>query len=55
MSRPLEITLTGEEKRSLEKVIRSPSAAVRDVQRARVVLLASERVAQQRNRTATGL
>jgi len=42
MSRPLEITLTDEEKRSLEKVVRSPSTAVRNVQRARIVLLASE-------------
>ena len=42
MPRPLSISLTTEEKRSLEKVVRSPSAAVRDVQHAQIVLLAAE-------------
>lgn len=42
MPAPLKITLTEAEKRSLERIVRSPSSAVRDVQRARVVLLAAE-------------
>jgi len=42
MSRPLEIRVSDEEKRYLERVVRSPAAAVRDVLRARIVLLAAE-------------
>src|SRR5919198_967985 len=37
-----EIELTSEERTTLESILRSPSAAQRDVLRARIVLLAAE-------------
>ena len=45
MSRPLEITLTDQEKHSLEKLLRSRTAQARKQLRARIVLLAAQGLA----------
>lgn len=42
MSRPITITLSDDERRSLTTIVRSPTAQVRDVLRARIVLVAAE-------------
>ena len=44
MSKPIPIILNKEEKHTLEKIVRSPSAQARDILRSRIVLLAADRL-----------
>ncbi len=48
MSKSLPITLSNEEKRSLEKIVRSPSAQVREALRANIILSAAEGLSNQK-------
>ena len=47
MAKSITITLSTEEKSSLEKIVRSPSSQVREVLRAKIVLLAAENISNQ--------
>ena len=47
MAKSITITLSPEEKSSLEKIARSPSSQVREVLRVKVVLLAAENISNQ--------
>ena len=48
MRRAAKVVLEDEERKSLERIVRSPTSALREVRRARVVLLAAEGLANDR-------